>query len=237
MRLLDDGSYVIDEPIDISGEGATDFVFTRGWLLEIIMLSRGEYSFFSDGKHVRSPKNHFGVFYPPFCLVRAFAREFKGRVLGVGSEQPLEGLPASPLLFETEFGEAFSNAREAVEVLKRSPHRQPIDVCTDPSLVSLKAKRLIDENYLIYPSISRIAKRLNISHEHMSRQFKRDYGLSPNAYLHQLRLADASFRLARGEEIIDISQEVGYNDLSRFYSQFRKATHTSPAICRKQVFK
>jgi two-component system response regulator YesN len=76
---------------------------------------------------------------------------------------------------------------------------------------------------------------LNISHEHLSRQFKKDYGLSPSAYLHKLRVAEATFRLTLGEEIIDISQDVGYNDLSRFYKQFKKATHTSPAVCRKQV--
>ena len=29
--------------------------------------------------------------------------------------------------------------------------------------------------------------------------------------------------------------EVGYNDLSRFYKQFRKATRTSPAACRTMM--
>jgi AraC-like DNA-binding protein len=38
--------------------------------------------------------------------------------------------------------------------------------------------------------------------------------------------------LARGEEIISVSQEVGYNDLSRFYKQFRKTTKTSPGACQ-----
>ena len=105
----------------------------------------------------------------------------------------------------------------------------------DLSPVSSKTKRLIDDNYLIYPSIARIAERLKVSHEHVSRQFKKDYGLTPSAYLHKLRVAEATFRLSKGEEIIDISLDVGYNDLSRFYKQFRKATRTSPAVCRKQV--
>ena len=91
------------------------------------------------------------------------------------------------------------------------------------------------ENYLVYPSIARIADRLKVSHEHLSRQFKKDYALTPSAYLHKLRVAEATFRLALGEEIVDISLDVGYNDLSRFYKQFRKATRTSPAVCRKQV--
>jgi AraC-like DNA-binding protein len=99
-------------------------------------------------------------------------------------------------------------------------------------LLSLKAKRLIDENYLSFPSIARVAGRLGVTHEHLSRQFKRDFEISPGAYLHQLRLADAPLRLARGEEIINVSQDVGYNDLSRFYKQFRKTTKTSPGVCQ-----
>jgi AraC-like DNA-binding protein len=91
---------------------------------------------------------------------------------------------------------------------------------------------LIDENYLAYPSMARIAKRLGVTHEHLSRQFKRDFTMSPSAYFRQLRVADVPLRLARGEEIIQVSQEVGYNDLSRFYKQFRKTTNTSPGACK-----
>ena len=39
---------------------------------------------------------------------------------------------------------------------------------------------------------------------HLSRQFKRDYGLTPSAYLRQLRVADAPLRLAAGQPIVVI---------------------------------
>ena len=61
---------------------------------------------------------------------------------------------------------------------------------------------------------------------------KRDFEMSPSTYLHQLRLADAPLKLAKGEEIINVSQDIGYNDLSRFYKQFRKTTKTSPGVCQ-----
>ncbi|MGH9908785.1 MAG: helix-turn-helix domain-containing protein, partial [Pyrinomonadaceae bacterium] len=61
---------------------------------------------------------------------------------------------------------------------------------------------------------------------------KRDFEMSPNAYLRQLRVADVPLLLARGEEIVNVSLDVGYNDLSRFYKQFRKTTKTSPGVCR-----
>lgn len=235
MQVLEDGAYAISDQMDIPGEGVTDFIFGRGWLLEIVELDSGEYYFVSDGKEVRPSQSRFGVFYPAFTLVRAFARDMKGRNTGIGSEKAFEKLPDAPFIFETDHRGEFTTLDQAFNVFSQSRNRRSIAVCTSASPVSRNAKRLIDENYLIYPSIARIAERLHVSHEHLSRQFKKDYGLSPSAYLHQLRVAEATFRLARGEEIVDISLEVGYNDLSRFYKQFRKATHTSPAVCRKQV--
>lgn len=235
VQRLADGGYAISDQVDLAGEGTADFIFGRGWLLEIVDLKSGEYYFLSDGKEVRPGGRYFGVFYPTFTFVRAFTRNIQGHMIGVGSEQTYPELPNSPFIFETDHRSGFTKIDQAFDVLSHSRHRQPIVVCTKPSLLSLKTKKLIDENYLQYPSIARIAGKLNISHEHLSRQFKKDYGLSPSAYLHKLRVAEATFRLSLGQEIIDISHDVGYNDLSRFYKQFRKATRTSPGMCRKQV--
>lgn len=235
MHVLNDGAYAISDRVEIPGEGTTDFVFGRGWLLEIVELVSGEYYFLSDGKEVRPPGKRFGVFYPPFTFVRAFAKKIKGTMIGIASERTFSGLPNSPFIFETDHAGEFTSVAQAFDVLGSSRNRQAIEVNSRAAPISLNTKRLIDENYLVYPSISRIADRLKISHEHLSRQFKKDYGVSPSAYLHKLRVAEATFRLSRGEEIVDISLDVGYNDLSRFYKQFRKATHTSPAVCRKQV--
>ncbi len=235
MYVLEDGGYAISDHIDIPGEGATEFIFGRGWLLEIVELTSGEYYFLSDRREVRSARSRFGIFYPRFTFVRAVAQNMKGVMIGVGSDETYPELPNSPFIFETDHRSLFTKVDEALDILRQARDRQAIDVCTNPSHVSRNAKRLIDENYLAYLSIARIAAKLKISHEHLARQFKKDYGLSPSSYLHKLRVAEATYRLSLGEEIVDISLDVGYNDLSRFYKQFRKATRTSPAVCRKQV--
>jgi AraC-like DNA-binding protein len=233
MKMLADGAYAIGGKVEISGEGVSNFGFARGWLVEVIEVTRGEYLFLSDGEEVRANGARFGVFYPPFTLIRCRVNNFSGWNHGIGAVEVPPGLPSAPFIFETDFRGPFTMLQQAVDVLGSCPDRRTIEVNTRASLLSLKAKRLIDENFLFYPSIGRIAGRLGVSHEHLSRQFKRDYGLSPSAYLHQLRVSEATFRLSLGEEIIDISAQVGYNDLSRFYKQFRKATHTSPAVCRE----
>lgn len=232
MQVMPGGAYVIEDEIDIPGEGASFFVFCAGWLLEIVEIESGEFYFFRDGEEVRAKRQQFAVFYPAFSIIRAFSRDMRGRNRGIGALNDLPELPRNPILFETDFDGTFTNARQSVEIIDSGRNHESIEFCTKPSLLTVKAKKLIDENYAEMRSIARIAARLKVSHEHLSRQFKRDYQMTPSGYLRQLRIADATFRLAIGEKIIDISQDVGYNDLSRFYKQFHKTTRTSPADCR-----
>ena len=232
MRTVEKGTYFIDDELAIDGEGASPFVFCSGWLLEIIEVKSGEFYFLSDGLAVKPKSKRFGVYYPAFTIVRSFVKNLRGKVRGVGRVEPVVGLPSKPVVFETHFKDKFTSVKQASAVIGSARNIRSIEVNSDPSLLSLRAKRLIDENYAVYPSISRIADRLKVSHAHLSRQFKHDFRMSPSEYLHHLRAADAMFRLSLGQEIIDISQEVGYNDLSRFYKQFKKKTATSPAACR-----
>jgi AraC-like DNA-binding protein len=233
MKRLPDGTYAIGGDISIPGEGTSPFVVGVGWLLEIIELGSGKYFFFCDGKEVPLTLNRFGIFYPPFSIVKFHVYDMKGKYAGIGGFNGLpSGLPAAPLIFETDWKKPFTAAADAAEVLAAARNILSIEINTRPSLLSLRAKRLIDENYQVYPSIARIAARLKVSPEHLSRQFKRDYEMNPSSYLHQVRLAEATFKLSIGEEIAAISHDVGYNDLSRFYKQFRKATKTSPGDCR-----
>ena len=232
MQILDDGSYTINNTLSIDAEGVSPFVFCSGWLLEIVDVESGEFYFLRDGEEVRPATNQFGIFYPPFCIVRSYVKHLKGKVRGVGAINVLPGIQNHPVIFETNYKKPFVTAAQAGDVIAAGFNVQSIEPNTKPSLLSVRAKRLIDDNYLAFPSIARVAERLKVSHAHLSRQFKRDYEITPSEYLHHLRVADATYRLTLGEPIIDISQGVGYNDLSRFYKQFRKKTRTSPSICR-----
>jgi AraC-like DNA-binding protein len=214
------------------GKGRRPFVFCDGWLVEILEVEAGEFHFVSDGRDVRPRSRRYGVFYPPFSLVISRVREVRGSVFGIGSLTLPGRLPGGPVMFETDFAGPFVSVEQAVEVVAAGTDKQSIEPTTRASLLTLRAKRLIDENYRAYPSLAKIAARLNVSHAHLSRQFKSDLGMPPSRYLHMLRAADASFRLSLGEEIVDVSGEVGYNDLSRFYKQFKRSTGTSPAACR-----
>lgn len=232
-RFSPDGAYLFEDDLEIKGVVTAKVVTCAAWLLELYELTEGELCFIRGGAHVRPATKSFGVLYPPYTISQARFENAKGRLAGLAATAPLPSeYRTVPLMFETTDAEPPSSLPQAIEILHSGARPQSVEMNPSASLLSLKAKRLIDENYLSYPSIARVAGRLGVTHAHLSRQFKRDFEMSPSNYVHQLRLADAPLRLARGEEIINVSHEVGYNDLSRFYKQFRKSTKTSPGACQ-----
>jgi len=231
--LLPDGTYLFRDQLNIKGVVTTAVVTCKGWLLEMYRLRAGELYFLSGQKEIRPNGNRFAVFYPPYTLVRPRFVNAKGNLLGLAGTAPLPaGIGTVPFVFESS---GPFEARSVSEILAAGGNRQAIDANPRASALSIKARKLIVEGYASEPSIGRIAARLGVSNEHLSRQFRRDYGMSPREYLHQLRLADVPLELARGEAITEISHDSGYGELSRFYKQFRKSTGTSPGLCREIV--
>jgi AraC-like DNA-binding protein len=234
--LLTDGTYLFEDELEVHGVLAARVITCTAWLLELYKLQSGSVSFLSGPRTIRAAARSFGVLYPPFTISKPSVENAQGLLVGVAATESLPaGFTEVPTIFETTRGERPASTAQAWATFKQGKNHQSVALNPSPSLLSVKTKRLIDENYLSYPSISRIAQRLGVTPEHLSRQFKRDFEISPSVYLHQLRMADAPLRLARGEEIIDVSQDVGYNDLSRFYKQFRKSTQTSPGVCQTMM--
>lgn len=233
MESLPSGVFLIEDVLEIKGSGALTFVMCDMWLIQLFELETGELSFMNGADHIRPDSKRFGIFYPPFAIVRTCFKDARGCWTGLVANKALpEKFMTVPMMFETDFTESLQSVKQVEEILNSCRNRQSIEINSKLSLLSVKAKRLIGENYLAHPSIARIAAQLGVTHEHLSRRFKHDFGLSPSAYCHQVRIAAATFRLAKGEKIADVSEDVGYNELSRFYKQFRKATKSTPGYCQ-----
>jgi AraC-like DNA-binding protein len=231
--FLPDGAYVFEDALDLKGTLPVPVITGAAWLCELYALEGGTVWFEQGGAVVGPGTRRFGIFYPPFALARPTLAEAQGRVTGVAA---LSGVPAdlagAPVVFDTDFNGRPASAAQVFAIVRAGRGRQAVPLNPSPSLLSLNAKRLIDENYLVYPVLGRVAARLGVTAAHLSRQFKRDFGLTPSAYLRQLRVADAPLRLASGQPIADVAQDVGYNDLSRFYKQYRATTGRTPGACK-----
>lgn len=232
-EILPDGAYLFEDDLKINGHLSSTVITCVAWLCELYHLTQGELSFITGGQSIQCTTRAFGVLFPPFSITKPHFSDVRGRLLGIAATKTLPAeFTGNPIVFELTDDTRPTRTRDVIEIMERGINHQPVPLNPKPSLLPLKTKRLIDQAYLNHPSIAHIAHYLGVTPEHLSRQFKRDFGLSPTAYLHKLRVADAPLRLARGDEIVTVSQEVGYNDLSRFYKQFRKATSTSPGVCK-----
>lgn len=99
---------------------------------------------------------------------------------------------------------------------------------TRPSHWIDKMHQLIVESKDII-SVSELPSFIHKSPEHISRTCKKILGISPSELINQERLRRAELLLAHtNEEIIDIAHRVGYNNLTYFYTTFKKKYNQSP---------
>ena len=232
--FLPDGAYCFRDCLAIDGVVTISIVTCRAWLLELHQLESGAMNLINGSSSVAASGRSIGILFPPFAISRVSFDETRSSFVGVASFSPL---PASLSTFASVFDiadiEPPSRTSELIERLRNSANRQRVRMRA--SALSWRAKKMIDAAYPNRTSIAGIADSLSVTNSHLSRQFKSDFALTPREYVHQLRIADAPLRLAAGEAIADVSTAVGYGDLTRFYTQFRKTTAASPAACKAML--
>ena len=107
---------------------------------------------------------------------------------------------------------------------------------TYPSLPEEKIESIlvfIRENYREDISREGLASSVDMSPDYLSRVFNKYTGKRINDYINELRIEDASQRLAEGiEKIADIAFTVGFESLSTFSRSFQKIKKVSPGEYR-----
>lgn len=86
-------------------------------------------------------------------------------------------------------------------------------------------------------TVSELPKIAHKSHEHIARSCKKYFNSSPSTLISNQRLKRAALLLSHTDKsIVDIVYEVGYSNLSYFYSTFKRKYQLSPAAYRKAHF-
>lgn len=81
--------------------------------------------------------------------------------------------------------------------------------------------------------LSDLARETGTDRFTLTRCFKREFHLSPHAWLIQLRLANARSMLARGEQPASVAAALGFADQSHLGRWFQRTYRLSPAHYRK----
>ncbi len=86
-----------------------------------------------------------------------------------------------------------------------------------------RIKEYLEENYQHTVNLGSLAKINKISVSYASRQFKKQMGISAQAYLNEIRMDNAQRLLCDTDmPIKDVAKCVGYDDVRNFYKMFSK---------------
>lgn len=100
----------------------------------------------------------------------------------------------------------------------------------------LRAENYINENINNNIRVSDLVAHLNIDRSHFSKIFKKQFGVSPQIYIRNLKLRQAEYLLRyTSYSITMIAEALGFPDIYCFSKLFKKQYRTSPFQFRKMV--
>lgn len=110
----------------------------------------------------------------------------------------------------------------------------------DPRLRDLallrRVRDRIDREYAQPLDVEELARRVNMSAGHLSRQFRLAYGEPPYSYLMTRRIERAMALLRRGEvSVTEVCFAVGCSSLGTFSTRFAELVGVPPSTYREQV--
>lgn len=97
------------------------------------------------------------------------------------------------------------------------------------SMPIFRAKQWVETHFREAVSLDDLAAVAMLSRYHFSRQFHAEVGLSPHAYLVQIRLDYAKQRLAETSDTVEqIAEDCAFSSASNFIRAFRQQTGITP---------
>ncbi len=104
--------------------------------------------------------------------------------------------------------------------------------------IALKLKTMLDATFLERQKVEDEIRNMGLSQRRVIDIFKDTYGVTPKAYIDQLKIIETKKLLCNTtESIIDIAYTVGFNSLSAFYTFFKEHTGLTPSVYRKENYK
>lgn len=107
--------------------------------------------------------------------------------------------------------------------------RPPEPPCSVNQGILVQIQEYIQNHFEEELSLPRLSERFGVSQSHLSRSFKKEFGMNLTAYINLCRLNAAREMLDKGEKnITETALLVGYGDYAYFSSLFKKQFGLSP---------
>lgn len=129
---------------------------------------------------------------------------------------------------ENGSGQDINEILNVSEKLLAEMNKNVITRMTITSPYILTVQEYLKENFTSVPNIEELAEIVRISPVYLLRLFKEKTGLTPHAYINQLRVNRAREMMAKGISLLQITYDLGFADQSHFSKTFLKITGVNP---------
>jgi AraC-like DNA-binding protein len=220
-KLVPAGAGLIGLAQTFQGDGMRVVVTHRAALVARVAIHGGELSFPRAGGDVPAP-SAFVLVIPPRSVVRMCFRDARIDSLGVAGAFELSGPPSLRAFVRL--------ALDGETAMRAASGERLADLDADRGVPRfVVGARTALHLHLGHPApVRRAARAVNVAPETLTRGFHRAYGIGAKEYCHRARLFDAVLSLLGGAAIAQSAFEAGFNDLKRFYAQFRRAIGATP---------
>jgi AraC-like DNA-binding protein len=196
-----------------------------------VHVGSGLVSYVHGEERVAAP-TRYAVVMPPFSVVQAVLDRCEVTSVAFALQNDARAhFPADAILLEDP-GDPPTSPEDVLQRLSARDNGVLVRRDRDAPQVARTAKAILDKEYATSLTITRVAKEVHASPALLSRLFKNAYGVPPVQYRHLVRIMDALMRFASGSTPVDVFQDVGFEDLSRFYKIFRKVACAAPGSYR-----
>ncbi len=200
-----------------SGDGTRVIVTHAASLLAVVDVTEGRISFPSARGAFDAPRR-FVLSVPPRSVLAIRYHRAVAHSDGLGRIGAfVEGTPSlaawSPCTLAAMLG------AERLEVLDA-------DAAVPPAMA--RSRAALHANLSALAPVRAAARAAQLPPDSLTRGFSAAYGVTPKQYCTRARLFDAAIGLFTGSPVLTAALGAGFNDLSRFYAQFKRLLHSTP---------
>lgn len=222
------------QDFEAQGEHHSVLATAHYWFASLVTVREGSLGF-RDGygtRRMESPR--FLLYLPAGSLVRMPLCSARVQTLGITARVQPQGWPEVPVAIPCTLTDEDALSEGALSaVLRAIPKKEcRIDADRGVDARTRALRRRLYERALGPAPVGRTALERAMAPAVLSRTFSGAFGLSPREYCQRVRVHAAAVSLLGGLSIVQVALDSGWQDLSRFYRQFRRATGQTPGRYR-----
>jgi len=204
------------------------------WFASLVTVRGGSLGFCDARGLRRMNAERFLLYLPAGALVRMPLFAAQVETIGITASATPPGWPEFALAIPCDLAPEDTLTESGLSSVLRSvpgdSHRIDAECGLPARMRSLR--RHLYARALGPTPVGRVAMEHGLSLSVLSRTFNSAFGLSPRAYCQRVRVHAAAVSLFSGLSIAHVALDSGWQDLSRFYRQFRSATGETPGRYR-----